>query len=664
MDITHGGKFLPQSPLFPSLRWLRSVADSILGLLTDGFCRLLETNELDADEAGELPRISIVTPVLNAADTVRETIESVLSQDYPDLEYIIIDGGSIDGTLDVVADYRHQITHLVTESDNGMYDALAKGFSRATGEIFAYLNADDLYLPGALERVGCHFQKHCRDHVIYFEDVVEVKGWRFANAPQPKVTHGMLSNGHVLYQDGVFFSRQAYESVGGFNTSVRLAGDWDLWVRLAECYPFRRLHGHVSCFRIRHGQLSQDREAYDEERCELRKRHPVGRPGIAVRFHGLIHRTKDLMDSMRSRRLLYPIPFHQMPPPQGRSPPRTWRAPRCPLTGSYPSRLLFSSMDTRFGDREVHHIYLNREETLAQCYPPLTQERLNELHGVHYSERNPAPLAPGAEVPAPYRDFRGGSPLARLVRRILLPHRLCHQLHVSWDDNTANELLELASERHRPDDDKVRFLDVGCFEGSLLKELRKLTRWSLAGVEANEKAAHKARRSDFEVWTATAEDAIYGIPGGKRFDLIFLGQTVEHLIEPQVAIRRLRLLLSPVGEIVLSTPNLESWQLELFGPTWSHWHPPYHRHVFSLRALRHLAQAAELRLQCYRTFSHPYWSALSLELNRAGFGGHVPHGIEFPESTMRKAESLAAWAKLFWNWRGKGDYLYVTMARG
>ena len=147
---------------------LRRVAGIRLGRLIQYSPRALSVPSV-ADRGSDegLPSIAIVTPSFNQAAYVGATLESVLSQDYPHLEYVVQDAGSTDGTLDVLAGFNSRGAVVIVESDRGQSDALNRGFGRTSSEIMAYLNADDMYLPGTLHRIGRFFRDHPSVDVVY-----------------------------------------------------------------------------------------------------------------------------------------------------------------------------------------------------------------------------------------------------------------------------------------------------------------------------------------------------------------------------------------------------------------------------------------------------------------------------------------------------------------
>jgi glycosyltransferase involved in cell wall biosynthesis/2-polyprenyl-3-methyl-5-hydroxy-6-metoxy-1,4-benzoquinol methylase len=616
-----------------------------------------------------LPRISIVTPVYNGESHIRETIESVLSQDYPKLQYIVVDGGSTDRTLEIIDEYKDRISRIISEPDHGMYDAIGKGFDASDGEILGYLNADDLFEPGGLLRVGQWFRDHPGAQVVYHEDSVWFDGWKFPNAPQPpRIDRLTMLKGHTMFQDGVFFRRRAYQAVGGINRKMRRAGDWDLWVRLSGRFRMYRANPHVSCFRIRPGQISQDLAAYNAE-LEYSKtqwKQKIGQR--ALRISAVRHWTRRtynlLWRKLVPRPLYYPLPqsgciygFHPTP---GKAPPCLPDQPRCPLTGARPDRVIFSSRDTRFGDELINHIYHCSPTDIAITYPPLSKEQLNGLYEKHYSKRDGEILYPPIEYASPYKTYLGGNLFDKLAFRTVIPS-IASQRFLTWEDETCRQIL--AAVRGLPrEGGAVNFLDVGCFNGKLLSSISAQTDWQTYGLEANAKAVEAARAQGHQVWQGFAEDAAFVIPEDMFFDVIYLGQTLEHFIDPLTVIRRLRALLKPGGRMVLSTPNLGSQQVKIFGPTWAHWHPPYHRHIFSRKSLAILARQCDLEMLGIESYSHIYWTCMSVQLNRIGCGGAVPHTVDFPDDIVRIAASLTLWSKLLWDWRGRGDYL-VTVFR-
>jgi len=118
----------------------------------------LRAANVEAREPAHLPKISLVTPVFNAAKYIEETFQSVFAQKYPNLEYFVVDGGSTDGTLDIIRKYESQLTGWISEPDQGMYDALNKGFARTTGEVMGWISATDLLQSGGLAVVGSVFE--------------------------------------------------------------------------------------------------------------------------------------------------------------------------------------------------------------------------------------------------------------------------------------------------------------------------------------------------------------------------------------------------------------------------------------------------------------------------------------------------------------------------
>ncbi|MGI0024708.1 MAG: class I SAM-dependent methyltransferase, partial [Nitrososphaera sp.] len=247
--------------------------------------------------------------------------------------------------------------------------------------------------------------------------------------------------------------------------------------------------------------------------------------------------------------------------------------------------------------------------------------------------------------------------------RIPIPHQVLWRFGIVWEDTTIRELLVSLRSHGFNRNSKLRFLDVGCFEGELLDRLRVETSWTVFGLEPNTKAVEVAHRKGVEVWQGAAEEAARIIPNEYLFDVIFMGQSIEHVNRPIGVIRQLRLLLAPGGIIVLSTPNLDSKQVQLFGPTSSIWHPPYHRYIFSRRSLAQLAARSGMRMAGVKSFSHPYWTAMSIQQNRFGLGGFVSHAVEFEPHICHAAQDVVFWSKLLWDWHGGGDYLYAVLAQ-
>lgn len=217
----------------------------------------------------KLPLISVITPSYNQAQFIRATIDSVLSQDYPNLEYIVIDGGSIDGTLEILKSYGSKIK-WESGKDAGQSDAINKGLKLAQGELLAYLNSDDIYFPGTLRRVGEYFARTRADWITgdcltIDEDGAPSKSdWLISGYKRVLRACARLSTLRTLRtfdspfpQPSTFWSRRAYQKVGEFNLKYHYVMDYDYWLRLAKYYRPHDLKTVLSGFRA-HGDSKSE----------------------------------------------------------------------------------------------------------------------------------------------------------------------------------------------------------------------------------------------------------------------------------------------------------------------------------------------------------------------------------------------------------------------
>lgn len=203
----------------------------------------------------ELPLVSIVTPSYNQSQFLEETIRSVLLQRYPYLEYIIVDGGSEDGSLEIISKYARHLTHWVSEPDSGQADAINKGWRKARGEIVAYLNSDDLFAPGAIFNAVKYFIAHPECDVIYGDAVVidEVGSTigQFLGKPFDYLIF-IRTCRNVIPQPSAFIRRDVLERVGFLNAKLHFILDFDLWARLGPHSNMRYVPESASLIRVQH----------------------------------------------------------------------------------------------------------------------------------------------------------------------------------------------------------------------------------------------------------------------------------------------------------------------------------------------------------------------------------------------------------------------------
>ena len=181
-----------------------------------------------------MPLVSIVTPSFNQGRFLRRTIESVLGQDYPHIEYIVCDGGSTDESLDILQSYGEQF-HWHSESDRGQSHAINKGLRQARGDILAYLNSDDVLLPGAIASVARHFQRRPDSDLIYGNaHWIDENDRVLGDYPTAPYDFERLLQDCFICQPAAFWRRRVMDRIGLFDETLHYAMDYDYWMRLGR----------------------------------------------------------------------------------------------------------------------------------------------------------------------------------------------------------------------------------------------------------------------------------------------------------------------------------------------------------------------------------------------------------------------------------------------
>lgn len=238
--------------------------------------RLYSTKPLviESDICMHYPKISIVTPSYNCKALIAQTIDSVLNQKYPNLEYIIIDGDSTDGTQQVLEQYSNSLTYWHSQKDQGQYDAINQGFAKSTGEIMCWLNADDMLLPNSLYVIAEIFaqlpevewlsslQPASWDANGYLAQVRQLPGFNRQAFLDGLYLPTTAKKGYWLQQESTFWRRSLWVKAGSLIPAYSLAGDFALWCKF---YEYAKLYGvshPLGGFRMIEGQRSEDYATY------------------------------------------------------------------------------------------------------------------------------------------------------------------------------------------------------------------------------------------------------------------------------------------------------------------------------------------------------------------------------------------------------------------
>jgi glycosyltransferase involved in cell wall biosynthesis len=234
------------------------------------------TPNSDPADIVDWPRITLVTAVRNGVKYLEETIRSVLSQNYPNLEYIVVDGLSTDGTVDIIKKYERQLAWWTSERDKNVYDALNRGFAKSSGEIMGWLNASDLLHFKALFTIGTVFYR--------FPNVDWITGRATGlNTPGSVVTildlphwtrHRVLAGANrYIQQESTFWRRRLWDKAGGYiDSTYHDAGDFELWIRFFRYTQMFPVDSIIGAYRYHEDAISSDVQTYHQHCDEIIER--------------------------------------------------------------------------------------------------------------------------------------------------------------------------------------------------------------------------------------------------------------------------------------------------------------------------------------------------------------------------------------------------------
>ncbi len=236
-------------------------------------------------DATRLPRIALVTPAFNSVRYIEATIQSVLAQNYPNLDYFIVDGGSTDGTIDIIKKYEHRISGWLSEPDNNPYVALHKGFDRTTGEIMGWITSTDMLHVGGLAVVGSVFAAlGSVDWITGWPTTFTDDGMAVAVKEMPRWSRTRFLAGvnRFIQQESTYWRRSLWDRAGGrLDTKYRAAGDFDLWIRFFRHARLHSVDALIGGYRRHPNSLSQaNPESYTNTCDEIADRELESSAGL------------------------------------------------------------------------------------------------------------------------------------------------------------------------------------------------------------------------------------------------------------------------------------------------------------------------------------------------------------------------------------------------
>ena len=222
------------------------------------------------------PKITVVTPSYNQGQFLEKTLVSVLEQGYPNLEYIVIDGGSTDESVSIIQKYADRLSYWVSEKDRGQSHAINKGFLRSTGDIICWLNSDDYYLPGTLHFVAEQLERSLDCYAIVGHCIkVHTDGSPEQLLKGSYVDRRRLLSfwlGYDMHQAAIFWRREVYETVGLLDENMHFIMDFDYWTRISKCFKFKPVDRPMTC--ITYHSAAKTGDGYLKYSQDLRKYAP------------------------------------------------------------------------------------------------------------------------------------------------------------------------------------------------------------------------------------------------------------------------------------------------------------------------------------------------------------------------------------------------------